>query len=100
MFFRTEALDAPVIVTQPHDVTIATGGSTNFTVSATGSPPLAYQWVFNDTNVIAGATSSTLTLVNISPSQAGSYSVLIFNEVADRETWGPVESVLAALTVQ
>ncbi len=99
-FFLTTALDPPVIVTQPHDATVPVGGTTNFTVVATGSPPLTYQWVFNGTNVIAGATASTLPLVNISPSQAGDYSVLIFNDVADREKNGPVRSVPAALTVQ
>jgi hypothetical protein len=49
-----------------------------FTVIASGSAPLSYQWQFNS-NDLAGATDATLTLTNTQPDQAGSYSVVVTN---------------------
>ena len=40
--------------------------------------PLIYQWQHDTTN-ISGATNASLTLTNVSFSEAGSYSVLVTN---------------------
>jgi hypothetical protein len=40
---------------------------------------LSYQWLFNETNVIAGATNATLTLSNVQFTDAGNYSVIVTN---------------------
>ena len=55
-----------------------------FTVSASGSAPLSYQWLRNGANVtnggnVIGATSSTLTLTNVQIGNAGSYTVAVSN---------------------
>ena len=50
----------------------------SFTVTALG-PALSYQWFFNGTNALAGATNSMLSLANLGPSQSGNYSVLASN---------------------
>ena len=47
----------PVITTQPQPQTVIAGNSATFTVTATGTAPLAYQWRFKGTN-IASATAS------------------------------------------
>ncbi|HXF10900.1 MAG TPA: LamG-like jellyroll fold domain-containing protein, partial [Desulfuromonadaceae bacterium] len=91
-FGKCVPLFPPVIVTQPTNRTVTVGGSTTFTVSATGTDPLAYQWKLNGTD-IAGATSATLTLTNIQFSQAGNYSVTVSNVV------GLTNSANAVLTV-
>jgi len=62
------------------DVAVATGGNATFTVGATGTPPISYQWTFNGTN-LAGVTNSVLTLTNVTPAGAGSYSVLTLTNV-------------------
>jgi len=49
-----------------------------FIVTATGTPPLSYQWTFNGTNLI-GSTESELILTNITPSNLGNYRVIITN---------------------
>jgi alpha-tubulin suppressor-like RCC1 family protein len=54
------------------------GTNVTFTVGATGTPPLAYQWQFAGTNLI-GATNASLSLVNIQPANSGSYQVIITN---------------------
>ncbi len=69
---------APTITQQPTNAVVLINGLVSFSVTAQGSAPLAYQWRFNGTN-LAGATSATLTLSNISVAQAGNYSVLVAN---------------------
>jgi hypothetical protein len=70
---------APVITTQPTNQTVATGGTASFSVVASGTQPLGYRWFGPGSNVIAGANSSTLTLSNVQPSNAGAYFVLVTN---------------------
>ncbi len=84
---------APVITSQPANATVATGANASFSVGAYGTPSPAYQWMFNSTNVIAGATSGTLTINNVQSTNAGTYSVVITN------TAGTTNSFAATLTV-
>jgi hypothetical protein len=69
---------APVITQSPADMQAYPGQSPIFTVSATGNPPPAYQWQFNETNLV-GETNSQLTLSAIQTNQAGTYSVIASN---------------------
>ncbi|RXQ96785.1 T9SS type B sorting domain-containing protein [Ancylomarina salipaludis] len=50
------------ITSNPVDVRIAEGGVATFTVEAEGNDPLTYQWYCNPTGIIAGATTSVLTI--------------------------------------
>jgi len=72
---------APSVINQPQDLTVLPGQSATFTVTAAGSAPLAYQWYDNST-LLTNATGSTLTLSNVQPSNAGSYSVVVSNFVS------------------
>ncbi len=78
--------------TQPQSQTALVGSNVTFVVTASG-PALSYQWLFNVTNVLAGATNSTLSLTNVGSSQSGNYSVVASNSA------GAVFSQPAALTV-
>ena len=51
----------PIITSQPLSQTVAPGVIAAFTVAATGSGPLSYQWIMNGVP-IPGATSSTLSI--------------------------------------
>ena len=84
---------APSIITQPQDLVVSTGSNAIFSVSATGLPAPSYQWLFNDTNAVAGGTSNILTLLSVQTNQAGFYSVLVSNSV------GKVTSTKAKLSV-
>ncbi|HEY9171868.1 MAG TPA: immunoglobulin domain-containing protein [Verrucomicrobiae bacterium] len=68
----------PVITTQPQSVTVNQGGNATFTVAATGTEPLTYQWNLGGFP-IADATDSQLTITNVRPADAGSYSVDVIN---------------------
>src|SRR5437667_12310739 len=51
---------APSITTQPASQTVTVGQTASFSVAATGTAPLSYQWRKNGT-AISGATSSSYT---------------------------------------
>jgi hypothetical protein len=70
----------PVITSQPTNRTVVVGQSATFSVTATGTAPLRYQWRFNGTNIV-GATNTLVTLNNVQLAQAGNYSVLVSNLV-------------------
>ena len=47
----------PAILVSPTDQTVVAGDTAGFSVAATGTSPLIYQWNFNGTN-IDGATNT------------------------------------------
>ena len=64
------------ILFQPYGDTVPAGNDYNFTVVATGTPPLSYQWFFNDA-AVEGATNHNLTLTNVQSGTAGVYTVRV-----------------------
>jgi hypothetical protein len=83
----------PLIITQPVNQTVVAGQTATFSVTATGTGPLMYQWFVNGV-AISGATSSTYTTPATTPGQTGSvYTVVVSNSV------GSVTSMGATLTV-
>ena len=69
---------APAITSQPQNQNVTNGNSVTFSVNATGTPPLGYQWQFNGTN-LPGATTSNLTLTGVTFAQAGFYACVVTN---------------------
>ena len=82
----------PAITNQPVAVAVNAGATAGFSVGATGSGTLAYQWQMNGANLI-GATLSTLSLTNVQLTNAGNYTVVVTN------SYGSVTSSIASLTV-
>jgi hypothetical protein len=74
-------LDTPRILVQPQNTTVLPGGAAEFSIIATGMEPLRYQWLFNETNILAGATNRTLRLLGVSTAESGSYAVVVSNPV-------------------
>jgi len=89
----------PAITTQPTSLTNNSGTTATFSVKATGTEPLSYQWMKDDTNTLTdggnvlGATTATLTLSNVTTNDAGRYSVVVTN------SYSSVTSSNAVLTV-
>ena len=88
----TSAGTGPTITDQPDSVTNVIGQTVTFSVTATGSDPLSYQWRFLGSD-IDGATTNTLTLTNVQLSDAGEYVVFVNND------FGSELSAAAVLTV-
>lgn len=83
---------APTISAHPASATKSVDESVTFSVTASGTNPLQYQWLKNDAP-IQNANQSTYTIQNIQPADAGNYKVVITN------TAGQVASNSATLTV-
>jgi hypothetical protein len=69
---------APSILTQPASTNVIGGHIARLTVLATGTPPLNYQWL-KGSNALPGATGSSLTLLSVTRSNSGTYSVMVTN---------------------
>ena len=83
----------PSITGQPYAKPVTAGQTATFTVEATGTSPLRYQWKKNGTD-IGDATSSTYTTPVTSLADSGTeYSVVVSNDV------GTATSSIASLTV-
>ena len=65
----TAAATAPTITQQPVSVTVTVGQSAAFSVIATGTAPLTYQWFMNGT--AAGTNSSTFSIAQAATGQTG-----------------------------
>lgn len=87
----------PTITSQPQSLTRNVGSNATFSVSATGTGTLHYQWAFNQTN-IAGATAASITISNVQPTNAGSYTVLVTNANGNTPGGPAFLSVVAPLT--
>lgn len=85
--------EGPSIGTQPVSQSVCEGGNVTFSVSATGSAPVTYQWRNGGVD-IPGATGASLNINPVQISSAGSYDVVV-TDACDQET-----SVAATLTVQ
>ena len=89
---QTQTNIAPTITIQPTNVTVNAGQGVTFSVAATGSTPINYQWQFGEM-AIAGANSSSYTIGSMVPTNAGNYSCAVGNSA------GTTNSVMATLTV-
>jgi Right handed beta helix region/Immunoglobulin I-set domain len=89
------ALTAPSIASQPSNATVNAGQGAQFTVTATGSAPLSYQWKKNDTD-IPGATSATYTTPATGSTDNGStFRVAVTNPAATVNSNGAMLNVLS-----
>ena len=84
---------APSISTQPASLTVKAGETASFSVVASGSGTLTYQWKKNGSNISGATSSSYTTPATSSADNAAVYTVTVSNSV------GSVTSSNATLTV-
>ena len=84
-------LVAPTITTQPSTQTVPFGQVVSFSVVASGSGPLHFQWKHESANI--GTDGPLLTLPSVQSSDAGAYTVTVSNAA------GSLVSAVATLTV-
>jgi hypothetical protein len=89
------AMAAPVIVTQPQNQAVAAGTrGVTFSVEATDSLPLQYQWQFKGIKLPAGILS-TLKVHTATKNKAGVYQVLVSDSSASTPSQEAVLDVYA-----
>jgi hypothetical protein len=72
----------PEISTQPQTQLAGTGESVTFTVVASGSSPISYQWRKGGADIL-GANAASYSIQNVTKDDAGTYSVYVSNPVGD-----------------
>ena len=86
------AIHVPAITAQPQSVTVNPGQAVSFTVVATSTLPLSYQWK-KDGSAISGATLATYSIASAQQTHEGSYLCAVTNAA------GTTPSDAATLTV-
>ena len=83
---------SPIILKDVQSLTVNTGSTATFTVSASAKPNPTYQWIFNG-NQLTDETNTTLVINDVQDVNTGSYNVVISNDV------GTITSNTATLSV-
>jgi hypothetical protein len=84
---------SPTITTQPVSQTVTAGQTATFTVVATGTAPLNYQWKKNGANILGATAASYITPASTTSDSGSTFAVVVTN------TAGTVTSSAATLTV-
>ena len=92
VFSMTTPSIPPTITTHPANQTVNVGVNVSFSVSAIGTPPLAFQWRKNRVN-INGANATSYTIASAQASDQGDYDVVVSNPA------GSISSSAATLVV-
>jgi Immunoglobulin domain/Immunoglobulin I-set domain len=84
---------APTITTQPANQTVTVGQTATFSVTATGTAPVNYQWQKNGANIPSATAASYTTPVTTSADDGAAFDVIVSNST------GSQTSTMATLTV-
>src|SRR5580693_4550768 len=84
---------APTIAAQPASQIVAVGQAATFSVAATGTAPLNYQWQKNSANISGATAASYTTPATTSADNAATFDVIVSNSA------GSKTSTTATLTV-
>ena len=83
----------PQITTQPLSATVTAGQTATFSVTATGSGPLTYQWQKNMMNISGATNSSYTTPATVNTDNGATFDVVVTNAA------GSITSSTVTLTV-
>jgi hypothetical protein len=98
------AIELPPLVTSPpQNAAVTNGGTASFTITASGTPPLTFQWqkvgggnltdgVDGWGSFISGSSTTNLTITGVTNNDLGNYQVIITN------VYGSVTSSVANLS--
>ena len=77
------------ITGQPVSLTLCVNDTATFTVTATGQPPISYQWRKNTID-IAGATGAMFVIDAVTLASAGTYDVIVSTDCDSVQSLGAV----------
>ncbi|HEX3378037.1 MAG TPA: immunoglobulin domain-containing protein [Candidatus Acidoferrales bacterium] len=84
---------APLFTLQPASQSVTVGQPASFSVTATGTAPLSYQWQKNNSNISGATSASYTTPATVSGDNGATFRVIVSNSV------GNLTSNAATLTV-
>lgn len=96
---------APAILTQPVSQTVIPSQNASFSVTASGSPPPAYQWQrqpmgsttwsnLSNTTTYSGATTATLTVNSVTDAMSGDLFQCVISNVNGTATTAPPAALI------
>lgn len=91
----------PIITLQPVNQQVTLGSEVAFSVIATGTPPLYYQWYRNGI-ILPGEVGSTMEIANTQQSDSATFHVVVSNaygSVASNEVSLTVGGAIAPVTI-
>ena len=94
---KSPAPAAPSITTQPASETITVGQSATFSVSATGTAPLTYQWMKNNVAITGAASPRYATPATTSSDNGAKFNVTVTNQAGSVTSSSAVLSVSAVV---
>jgi len=82
---------APTLVAAPLSQNVYAGGGVSFSVAASPAQPYSYYWkqngnLLSNSSHISGANTATLTILNTSAADDGSYTVIVSNSTGYFDT--------------
>ena len=86
-------IDVPAIASQPANQSVTVGQTAVFSVMATGTAPLTYQWQKNSANISGATAASYTTPATLSGDNGATFRVVVTNSA------GSATSSAATLTV-
>jgi len=89
----TQVASPPEISVQPQDQTVDAGQTATFSVTATGTAPLSYQWRKNGVNIPNATAATHTTIATVAGDNGALFSCVVSNQA------GSVTSDNAVLTV-
>src|SRR3984885_10740160 len=87
---------APQITTQPANQTVSVGQSATFSVTASGTAPLNYQWRKNGSAITGATGSSYKTPATVSGDNGSSFTVIVTNAAGSMTSHAATLTVIAA----
>jgi hypothetical protein len=91
---------APTITTQPQSQTVTAGQTATFSVVASGTAPLSYQWKKGGTAIGSATSSSYTTPATTTADSGSSFTVTVSNTAGNVTSNAATLTVNAALTAQ
>jgi hypothetical protein len=85
----------PAITVQPQDQSVAVGSSATFSVTATGSNPLTYQWMKNGASISGATSASYTTPPTVLTDEHSSFAVVVSNNSGSVTSNSAILSVVA-----
>ena len=91
---------APSITAQPASATVTVGQTATFSVGATGSSPLNYQWRKNTANISGATAASYTTPATTSGDNGAKFDTVVSNSAGNMTSSAATLTVNAAATLQ